>query len=398
MFVAAVLATTAALGQDRPASENPISIPGVTEKLEADLEEATDFSVSDVAAAQQFGQTIGLADWLGPLAPIGLSPFFGITCLSAIANWGDVIGLGSDTNPLLREGSPLHNPAVFWTFLVLTLLTSVPRFTKVSKPFAQAIDQVEAWAGIITLIALKIVLSATAPETESAEVVQLGVWSFTVDTLLILEAAINIFVINAVKFFFEVLIWITPVPAIDAIFEVANKTVCGVLMAIYAFSPTVAMAINLVLFAIALLVFRWAYRREVFFRTLLLDTVWALVSPPKKIDGPELVVFPVSALGPIPSRARCRFAKTDSGWTVTWQRLLRQDVAVELSSTDCQADLQTGYFTNSIQIIGRQPVELSFSRWYNNRLPELAEALGANLDNPADAEAPTRATLKAELA
>ena len=164
--------------------------------------------MGDVAAAQQFSQTLGVAEWLGPMAPVALSPFFGIACLSGMSLYGQ--GWIATDNAFLGEGSPLHNPAVFWVFLGLTLLTSVPRFTKVSKPFAQAVDQVETWSGILTMVILRIMMASAAPEPEQLDVAQLGFLSASFDVLMMLAAAINIFVINAVKFFFEMMIWITP--------------------------------------------------------------------------------------------------------------------------------------------------------------------------------------------
>ena len=102
----------------------------------------------EIVAGQQLVNTLSIAQWLGPLAPVALSPFFGITCLSGLSLYG---GKFAQHNPLLGAHSPLHNPAVFWTFLTLTILTSVPRFTKVSKPFSQAVDRLEAYSGIVTM-------------------------------------------------------------------------------------------------------------------------------------------------------------------------------------------------------------------------------------------------------
>ena len=365
------------------------------QELETESQSKKDFSAADVAAAQQFTSTLGIADWLGPLAPVALSPFFGIACLSGMSLYGG--NWVSPDNPFLGEASPLHNPAVFWTFLGLTLLTSIPRLTKVSKPFAQSVDQIEAWAGIITMVTLKIMMGVAAPDAEQLDVVQLGLVAFTVDTLLVIAAAINIFVINAVKFFFEMLIWITPIPAIDAVFEVCNKTVCGVLMAIYGFSPTIATAINLAMLLVSLIVFRWVYRREVFFRTVLLDAMWSFFAPPKSAAKPELIVFPTSNVGPFPARTRCLLQRTETGWTLTQPRLLRSGILLEVLSNDCRLELQQGYFTNCLKLSGVHAAELTFSRRYNSRLAELAEYIGAGYAAPDVPLVQDRATLKAEL-
>ena len=366
------------------------------QQQQAEREHTGDFSAADVAAAQQFGQTLGVADWLGPLAPVALSPFFGITCLSAMALFGE--GWVSEGNAFLGDGSPLNNPAVFWTFLILTLVTSIPRLTKVSKPFAQAVDQIEAWAGIITLVALKMMMGAEAPDAQQATMIQAGVGAVTIDTLLMVAAAINIFVINAVKFFFEVLIWITPVPAIDAVFEFANKTVCAVLMAIYGYSPTIATGINLAMFVAAAFVFSWAYRRQVFFRTLLVDAVWQLCAPPSALPNGPLTVFPVADVDAVAARSRCDFRRTETGWTLTQRRFLRENVVVEIPDTGCSLELNAGYLCNSFQVSGLRTCELSFSRLFNGALPGLAQEFGAAVNEQNPRTARDRSGLRTELA
>ena len=94
-------------------------------------------------------QSITTSEWLGPLAPIAISPFFGITCLAGMSQFGgDYLPL----NSFVSDNAALKSPVVFWIFLVLTVMTSVPRLTKVSKPVAQGLDQIETYAGIITIL------------------------------------------------------------------------------------------------------------------------------------------------------------------------------------------------------------------------------------------------------
>ena len=119
---------------------------------------------------------IGWARWHLSLCP----PFFGVTCLSGLAIWGPE---WVTDNALLGASGPLQSETLFFIFLALALRTSLPRLTKVSKPFAQAVDRLETYAVIIILLVIKLGTSLeTSGETEVA-VVQLGVLSFTADTL-----------------------------------------------------------------------------------------------------------------------------------------------------------------------------------------------------------------------
>ena len=103
----------------------------------------------NIAETTTMVQASGLTELLGPLTPLALSPFFGVTCLSAISLWGPE---WASNSPMLGSSGALRSEAIFITFLVLTLISSIPRFTKVSKPFAQAVDRLEAYAVIIILI------------------------------------------------------------------------------------------------------------------------------------------------------------------------------------------------------------------------------------------------------
>ncbi|MBL8854917.1 MAG: hypothetical protein JNK57_13205, partial [Planctomycetaceae bacterium] len=91
---------------------------------------------------------VNLLSDFGPLSPLAMSPFFGITVLSGLSQlentqWGGAF-LADYT--MVARNPVLKHPATFWVFLVLTILTSLPRMTKVSKPVAQALDWVESYS------------------------------------------------------------------------------------------------------------------------------------------------------------------------------------------------------------------------------------------------------------
>ena len=332
-------------------------------------------SITSQVVAEEFSRQISNVEWLAPLAPVALSPFFGIALLSGLACYGPE--WLPDSNALLSEGSPLANPMLFWIFLVLTVVTSLPRFSKVSKPVIQLADFLETYSAIVILAALKFVSMQESETAAVAMVVgeQAGILSMGWEGLIALAMAVNIVVINTVKFFFEILVWITPIPFLDACFEAANKSLCAGLMAIYAFSPIVALVINLLLFVLCSLVFVWIRRREIFYRTILVDWLTGLVSKSRP-DLPErLIVFPKSEFGSIPARAKCLLEKkADGGWTLTQNRFLRGPVAESFAgSLRCDS----GWWTNSIVLEDQR--QLTFSTRYSDQLEELAKRFGMEI-------------------
>ncbi|MDA7936873.1 hypothetical protein N9B79_00700 [bacterium] len=334
-----------------------------------------------IASTSGWIQASGLTELLGPLTPLALSPFFGVTCLSGISLWGPE---WANSSPMLGANGALRSETIFVTFLILTIISSVPRFTKVSKPFAQAVDRLEAYAVIIILLVVKITAAVETPGDEPVAMLKMGILSMSFDTFLAIAMITNILIINSVKFFFEFLAWLTPVPFLDALFELCNKTLCLGLMVIYAFSPTLATIINLLFFIAALIIFRWIYRRTLFYRTMILDPVLARLWPPHaKPQTPELVVFNRSELGNFPPKSRLRLQRCEDDsarWILQESRwwLPQREHVIE---PDTDLDIRLGWIMHSIIFTEDNKKEcLTFSRRYNEEtLRTLADKLGITL-------------------
>ena len=378
--------------QDDP----PESPESLKERITQQLTKDSEVSPTELAGATEMVNALPITEWLGPLAPMALSPFFGVTCLSGMAIWGGDWLPGK--SGLLSPDGPLGNPAIFWTFLGLTVLTSLPRLTKVSKPFAQAVDHVEAYAGIATLLILKLMISSGGEEVpaEQVAVYSAGIFTFTADMLLMIAMVVNMIVIHAVRLFFEFLIWITPVPFIDACFEAGNKALCAGLMALYGYSPTIATAVNLVLLAACLFVFRWIHRRVVFCRTMALDPILSRFFPKRAIPtAPKLTVFPTAAFGPFPARAKCELEPKDDGWLLTSKRWFRPALTMQLPFDKCEPVMLSGIVANTLELNGEGTRPCSFSKRYSDLTALAGQLRCATKEREADAAA---GGLKAEFA
>lgn len=211
---------------------------------------------ADLAVADRVADAVPWSEVMGPLAPIALSPFFGMACLSGISLL--------TTRGVLPENSFLHghpvltHPSILIAFAALAILTSLPRLTKVSKPLAQFCDFLEAYAGVVAVIVVQVVGLQANAEPNPGVILPAGLGVVSLDALLAALSAINILVIHAVRFFFELLVWLSPVPLLDALFETANKLFCAGLMFLYAFSPWLALLVNALLFLICLALYRRA--------------------------------------------------------------------------------------------------------------------------------------------
>ncbi len=402
-------------------------------------------AATNLDAEQREGQKLAdrIAQNIGPLAPIALSPFFALTCLSGaslLADSGIPLLDGLQKNAVLGAGSPLHHWAVFTGLLALSVVTALPKLTKVTKPLAQAVDQLEAHAGIVAVVAVQFLSSlhlGGEPAAPAAIVFQAGIFSFSANVLIAAFSAVNIFVVNTVKFFFEVLIWLSPFPVVDAAFEAANKSVAAFLLAIYVWSPWAGLSLNLLIFAVCLLIFSWARRRVIYMRGVLGDPIFGWMAekifrrPPvgltstrlpsalaSQLSGRTLVIkaFAGKSLPGVKRKARGFLVRSGDRLVFAQPRFLRRPIIVDLPQPDAGNAVQSGLLSNAA-IFGATGQELIFTRRYNTVLDGIrtqmgtppaapsrgaadsARALAASRELGAAARVPTgRDELRAELA
>jgi len=231
-------------------------------------------------------------------------------------------------------------------------------------------------------------------EEQVAVVFQAGIFEFSAESLMMIATILNVIVINTVKFFFEVLIWITPVPFIDAIFEMGNKLLCAALAGIYAFSPTIATILNLLLLGACLLAFRWVKRREIYYRSILCDFLrnWfgIGVEPPERA---MLTVFPQQDISGIPKMSRCELTATDDGWQLVRRRLFRAPITKQF--TGDSPTIQPGLLMNSVSFDGTM---FKFGKRYQKNLSQVSQQLDLRYDTPTTIEQNTAVGLAAEMA
>ena len=364
---------------------------------------------TDIDQANRLIETIPLSEVMGPLAPVALSPFFGLTCLSGLSLLSDH-GIVPENN-FISSSEILHSEIAFGVLALLTLFTSIPKLSKVSKPFAQLVDQMESYAGIVAYGAIMIAsnFAQASPQADEVTVVySAGIFTLSGDTLLIIVAAINLFVINTVKFLFEVLIFVSPIPAIDALFEVINKGVVAALMLIYSLSPAAAFTINIIIFLGALCLFSWARRWVKYFREIVLSPAIQLFLgklndektslkrskiPPKlrkhlteNNNNHAIKAFPRQKSSIWKKRSLSYLFVSPDSCILARHPLLKEPVLTSYEPAGFSARLEAGLLSNRIVFIDRESnkeMPVVFSRQYDALLEELAKVFGvASIEKP----------------
>jgi hypothetical protein len=323
---------------------------------------------------------------LGPLTPLAMSPFFGVTVLSGLAQFEDTAwgaSLLADQTLIARHPA-LKHPATFWVFLCLTVLTSLPRLTKVSKPIAQALDWVESYSVLlITLVMFGIAWAGATPPEPSPEQtgighlppVQAGIFSLTLGACLMVAAVINFWVIKSVRFMFEVLVWLSPFPLVDAAFEVLNKTLCLGLVLLYAVSPWLALAVNGMVFLVCGLLFRWAKRRVDYHWHFWIEPLWQWWFPRyREFDGRHLWCFAEQDFGPFQRYDRLQVYHWEDKWMMIRYDWFWRKRVHEFTHDDLPYLEATGW---KVCVVLQQqiPLRLATHRGYRQSLEQIAAGL-----------------------
>ncbi|MEL6894546.1 MAG: hypothetical protein AAFP90_00385 [Planctomycetota bacterium] len=338
-----------------------------------------------LTTANAISSQISTAEWLGPMAPIAASPFFGLALLSGAATYGPDWLRG--VNYLLSESSALNNPWLFWIMAVLAALTSAPRFTKVSKPIAMAASKLETFSAIVILLVVRFSASMNAPDVNASAVLDNGgllpvaeippnfligsVVTLSLDLLLCAVAALNVFVVQSVRLFFEFLIWMVPFPAVDAVLEIANKSVCVALMAIYAYSPTIATILNLLIFAAAMVMFDWSRRRVQYYRSLAVGPLLAMFVPGWFAQrGDSFTAYHAAGIEGMPMYSKVRVQKTSDSTYRLESRWWWRRCVMEMRDCQVQQDqhLTCCETTISGECEGRSETQVvvKHRRWVSN--------------------------------
>ena len=343
----------------------------------------------DQQKADRLIEKFHVSETLGPLAPVAMSPFFGLTCLSGtsiLCNKGVL-----PENSFLIGNDTLNNGYVFLAFLALTVITSVPKLVTASKIFAEITDRLETYAGIISYGVILLLTEQAQGADQETVLYTAGIFTFTQHGLLACAAAVNIFVISTVRFFFELLVLISPIPTLDAIFEFTNKAIAGLLAIVYAFNPFAAFALNLIIFLVCLLIFKWVNRRIKYLRAILLDPM--ILALKRKIlrnkdydpdskardrlnrHAPEadLLVkcFPMRKLGKIKKKDLCYLLLEGDNFLLVKPRFLRSPVIKKSSRDQVEAEVKEGLMSYSITCTddsGRRKCELVFGLAYKKNL------------------------------
>ena len=237
-----------------------------------------------------------LIEVFGPLPAIASTPFLGLAVLTGTALLVDEPVFADSSlrlvrqirqNSLILQAKQYANWWLFGTFASLAGLTWLVNSGKIRGTFGKFVRITEDVAvGLLYLMIGADTLMPSAPHVTASDlhsgIVQAGivpVWESST-AILILAALISLVTMMLTRLALDVLIWLSPVPFIDLIFETCKVMFSLAFLAIYFFlSPLVAAILGLLLLVPCFMLLPWAIRLLHFGYRIVLCPILVQLSP-----------------------------------------------------------------------------------------------------------------------
>jgi hypothetical protein len=242
--------------------------------------------------ADQVGTwTLLVEQVIGPLPAVASTPFFGLALLSGVGLVTDV-GFVKDTRwgwlQGVRDNAIVVEARRYSTWprlLVLCALALVGYLANSGKLQGLAGKAFRVFEDSSVMVGYTLLAIAALPDAAPAPaVIQAGLgaeWLIPVATGLALAAMM------AVRFAFDVLIWLSPFPFVDLLFETLKKVATIGVLLLYATSPALSALLCLVVLVATGLVAGWAFRVLELYRRVIVNPVLGHFVPaffPRALD------------------------------------------------------------------------------------------------------------------
>jgi hypothetical protein len=221
-------------------------------------------------------------------------------------------------------------------------------------------------------------------EPSHSEIVyQAGFLSISFKTLLILGISLYfLIIVMAFKFFIDILIFLSPIPFIDAVLEVVKIVIAAVFIIISIISPVTSVIIALIMFLVAL----FFYRRSI---KLISKTKYLIVYPllnmfrskeTKLTDGKNLsiLVLTNTKIGKLKKGIIVRMQETEDGIKLIKKRFLLDNITQVINLSNFHFN-QNHLDTIMTDEDGNKSLVLN--RSYHKYLDELSEKYNIEIRN-----------------
>ena len=327
-----------------------------------------------------------ITEMLGQLSPMAISPFFTlfITCLFTKLSF---------SNDFIATHPIYDNWFVLLGSFMLFMITLLPKlFSKLAGPIPIMANYLENKAGMLISV-LIVLLPIFAPASD--KVASYFAAGFFTDyaTLYILFLSVvtlgYLMVIMSVRLFLEILIFLSPIPFVDTVFEFLKLGLTAAMVLLGIFFPTVAFIFSSFIFLISLAVYRKSRSTIRRIRYLLLQPVFdTLFSKPiSAVDTslPAAVAHRYAdirlAIPVFTNRKSGRIPKNREAWLIKAQQgvfLVRTAGLNRLQSFRIESSCDLNLHDHFAYLVITHPdnsLHLSVNKSYRKLKEQLAESL-----------------------
>jgi|GEM_PF-1930461 len=295
---------------------------------------------AQVNTSDIIGHNKEVLETFGLFGSASISPFFTLFLTSCASRMGFSNSL-LQTNPLL--GSDL----VFFGSLFFSIITTFPNLLKMFRPLGLAGQVIEDWLVIILTFVL---LTFSITEILGIEIVDRAyAVPLSGSFILVYLVAIPYYIIvSTVRFSADLLIFISPIPLVDAFYDGFKKFICFLLVCINLLMPYLGLFISAIIFFIAYLLYRKAksklyYNQYIFLNPavkklfgkqapLLNEKVKMALSTQYKNIDLAIKILLNEAYGPFKKKSIVWLVKHENGLLLYQKRFMRSAKIVELSN------------------------------------------------------------------
>ena len=206
-------------------------------------------------ATNTIHQNSGFASLLGQLLPMGINPYATVFLTSIFSKFG-LENQYVATNPFFDNWAVV---IIFGAlFLFTSLVGTVFKTNKATAAIGLADNYLSGHAAIIINIFVILAPTFLGVSNNEPEIIQqANFMNIGLKTLLILVVSIYfLIVVSSVRFFVDILIFLSPIPLIDSILEIIKIVVTLFFVLLAAIFPTVSAVVAIVIFIFSLMFYK----------------------------------------------------------------------------------------------------------------------------------------------
>lgn len=321
----------------------------------------------------------GLVSQLAQLLPMGINPYatvFLTSLLSKLEIHNEFVA----TNPFFDSWIILFLFGLL--FLFTALVGTVFKTNKATAVLGLADNYLSNHAAILINVIVILAPSFVGVSDQNEIYQQASILSISLKTVIALIVSVCFLVIvTTVRFFIDILIFLTPIPFIDAVLEVVKIVLTVFFIGISIFYPTLSVILSSVLFLIALAMYKKSLRLVSRTTYLFIYPILNIFKSKERLlshnDTFSIKVYTKEKTQKFKKGTIVRLEKQKSSFYLKKNNFLIATKQEEFDFTNCT--ISQGYLSSKITT-KKGDVLLLLNRSYKKYLNKIMEELGIEVE------------------